>query len=378
MSHKAGADFFKTKRDWSLRKDLILQDYLVPYLPKMASQGRPVLVVDGFAGPGRFDDGQPGSPLIICEAVRARRANSAAGVFKALLVERDPELFGRLKDNTSQFRDFLTVRNDSFGEVLPDIEKAVSENNVFLYLDPFTVTGLAWNSLDRIFQHVNHKQSVECLINFNVFALARVACVALGKKFKDISDEEGMVGESGSTIATVNESLGGEWWQEPFRAAKEFSAACEILTRGYVDKLRGRFAEVCWHEIKERHAHSIAKYILVFGSRHPAALELMNDAMAKSLQHLAQIEAPTEALLFENRPKTLVPDSSELDASLLTAGKSEQPRGALILSIIRAHFGKYPRSLIRSQIDVLLKQRKLQCRSGKKRINDDEMIRATC
>lgn len=375
MSHKAGADFFHTKREWSLRKDLILENYLVPYLPKIATQQRPVLIIDGFAGAGRFDDDQPGSPVIICEAVRKRRASSSTGSYQVWLVEQDPVLFKRLQVNTSMYRDFVTVHNSTLREVLPAIQSSISKYNVFLYLDPFTVTGLAWNSLDQIFQQVNRQQSIECLINFNVQALARAACFALGKSFKDGVNDDNMVGESASTIATVNESLGGDWWQDRFRNAATFASACKDLTSGYVDKLRDRFAEVCSHEIKERDAHQIPKYVLVFGSRHPAALELMNDAMAKSLKLQADFEAPSEATLFETRSTNLVPDQSELDESILRFGRVEQPRKELIMLVVRMQFGKYPWSKIRSRIEELLKQGRMRSKSGRTKINDDELIR---
>ena len=60
-------DFFKRKRDWSKYKDLILDYYLGPYLQIVKQIRKPILVVDCFAGPGRFDDGQSGSPLIIAK-----------------------------------------------------------------------------------------------------------------------------------------------------------------------------------------------------------------------------------------------------------------------------------------------------------------------
>jgi three-Cys-motif partner protein len=61
-------DFFKGKRPWSKIKDRILNSYMSPYMAKVNQRGQPILVLDAFAGPGRFDDGQPGSPLIICQA----------------------------------------------------------------------------------------------------------------------------------------------------------------------------------------------------------------------------------------------------------------------------------------------------------------------
>jgi three-Cys-motif partner protein len=306
--------------------------------------------------------------------VRKRRLESPTSAFRVLAVERDPELFSALKTNLAPFRDFATLENKPFIEALPIIEDAVKRENVFLYLDPFTVSGLSWVSLDRVFAQINRKQSVEFLLNFNVFALARAACVAVGRRFSDALDDEQMLGESASTLATVNDALGGEWWQAGFKDAQDFEAACRKLTEGYIALLESRFAEVCWHEIRERHAHSIPKYVLVFGSRHPDALKLMNDAMAMSLEHHARAEQPTEALLFETRPTSLVPDDAVLREIILEIASTRQRRGDLILSVIRRVFGQHKRSVVRGSIEALIRERKIVSASGKTRINDDEFV----
>ena len=57
-------DFFLRKRSWSRYKDLILDYYLKPYLYKVASLRRPIALVDCFAGPGSFEDGEPGTQQI--------------------------------------------------------------------------------------------------------------------------------------------------------------------------------------------------------------------------------------------------------------------------------------------------------------------------
>lgn len=62
-------DFFHQKKSWSQIKDSLLSAYLTPYLAKMAHRRNPTLIADCFAGKGRFDDGAPGSPVLICEAV---------------------------------------------------------------------------------------------------------------------------------------------------------------------------------------------------------------------------------------------------------------------------------------------------------------------
>src|SRR3954463_6256287 len=65
MGSKYRNSFFDSKRDWSKYKDSILDYYLVPYLQKVKRIGKPICIVDMFAGRGEFKTGEPGSPHII-------------------------------------------------------------------------------------------------------------------------------------------------------------------------------------------------------------------------------------------------------------------------------------------------------------------------
>ena len=65
MSHTK--DFFKAKKPWSILKDQILDYYLAPYIAKILKTGKPLIIIDCFAGKGRFDDDEIGSPIIITQ-----------------------------------------------------------------------------------------------------------------------------------------------------------------------------------------------------------------------------------------------------------------------------------------------------------------------
>ena len=65
--HSTDDQFFEVKRPWSKIKDQILGAYLKPYLAKVKQLGKPIVLIDGFAGKGRFRDGSDGSPLIMCK-----------------------------------------------------------------------------------------------------------------------------------------------------------------------------------------------------------------------------------------------------------------------------------------------------------------------
>lgn len=61
---KKNDDFFVEKKPWSRVKDELLDCYLKPYVAKILHTRKPLVYVDCFAGKGKFDDGNPGSPLI--------------------------------------------------------------------------------------------------------------------------------------------------------------------------------------------------------------------------------------------------------------------------------------------------------------------------
>lgn len=69
-------EFFKKKKEWSNYKDALLGSYILPYFNKIMSTGVEVVYIDGFAGKGKFDDGTPGSPLLVKEKVYQAKANS--------------------------------------------------------------------------------------------------------------------------------------------------------------------------------------------------------------------------------------------------------------------------------------------------------------
>lgn len=66
-----------TAKATSVFKHEILQQYVPPYVAKVGStaSGNRVMLVDGFAGRGRFDDGTVGSAeyFLVCRCRSGRR-----------------------------------------------------------------------------------------------------------------------------------------------------------------------------------------------------------------------------------------------------------------------------------------------------------------
>ena len=52
-------------------KHQILRKYLDAWLPILGTYNKRIIYIDGFAGPGEYVGGEPGSPIIALEAARS-------------------------------------------------------------------------------------------------------------------------------------------------------------------------------------------------------------------------------------------------------------------------------------------------------------------
>lgn len=83
--------------DHTRGKHEVLRQYLAAWFPIMGSFSERVLFVDGFAGPGEYEGGEPGSPVIALEAYRKYAARfKGEAIF--LFIEADAERMTRLTE----------------------------------------------------------------------------------------------------------------------------------------------------------------------------------------------------------------------------------------------------------------------------------------
>ncbi|MCP4245564.1 MAG: three-Cys-motif partner protein TcmP [bacterium] len=380
MPHKADKSFFDKKRPWSERKDRILGTYLSAYLQKVARLGRPVAVVDAFAGPGKFKDGTPGSPLIICDAIRKARALNPALEAHALCIDVEKEFFATLVDVTSDF-EFASCRCGTFLQHVDEIESLARSHTVFLYLDPWTVKGIEWNAIDRVIRHVRTTgKSIELLLNFNSPAFVRRGLAALSMEMPEPKPEQedmepdDLLTPTPASVERLNSIVGGDWWCKIVRGCSEFSEKTLAVAQGVTDRLRRQFAEVGMHAVKALPHHELSKYCLVFGTRHMDGLILMNDEFVKSTGTLAEQAEPAEPMLFEVRPTELVPDKSKIPGLVRDNLRQPRTRREVIENVIRIAFAQYLRKDIRGVIESMLKDKELQSETGSVRIKDTVRI----
>jgi three-Cys-motif partner protein len=371
-------DFFGAKREWSKYKDMILEYYLPPYLAKVRSIGKPVVIVDCFAGTGRFDDGTDGSPRIIAQAIV--NLTSKGEAVEALLVEEKRTFFRQLEDNVREFGSTCKPRHESFEKSTAEIDRLAKSHSVFVYIDPYGLKPLKFSLLSSIYRHLKSGTSVEVLMNFNSPSLVRNGRAALGLTQKKIPEDEWFLDSEEEAKRTmspeeIDDIAGGKYWRGIVSSDMTFSGMEDACARGYMSKMSQYFQGVRDYPIKESYTHKIPKYRLIFGSRHPDAMLLMNDAVCKARDQFLKKER-VEGRLFDLRKEDEKHDPVRLEDTIRSVLDTvdRMRRRDLIVGTLELLFGKYLEKECKSAIYALQKKGVLYSVSGKTRFNDDELL----
>lgn len=359
--------FFKRKRTWSQYKDDILRYYLKPYLAKVATLNKPIYLIDCFAGPGMFEDGTPGSPRIISQAIA--EYGDRSGKIQAIFIERNPETYEHLLRNTASFHNFIECRQSTFENELRNVENLARHNTVFLYIDPYSVKGLVFDEMHAVYSHIHSAgMSIEMLMNFNVATFMRWALAALKRQGHDITQKALLEAENCEAdymadnptdsieIETLNSIAGGKEWIE---IAKDnncpFAVKLERFMRIYLNKLGDVYTHVGMYPIKESISHTVPKYALVFGSRHEDGLILMNDATSKA--RFDFLGAEHTGYLFDAVADQHEDNTETIQSEITTKLSNQGAMSAkeLVVKIIKSHFSEFRSTSIKSVIRQFMK-----------------------
>jgi hypothetical protein len=219
------------------------------------------------------------------------------------------------------------------------------------------------------------------LLNFNADIFMRCAHLvkrqAIGDvpEWRDAEWADEPIDLTGVLADRLDRVVGGKWWQEiVMDSSLDYPDKVERLVWGVCDRLRRRFAEVCFHSVFAKAKHRVPKYVLVFGSRSGRALEYMNDAMITARNTLADASAPAEPTLYETRSESLVPDPAKLPALLRVAASRRYSRKELVREFIRQNFCRNTAPEIRDAIERARTDGWLRASSTKNRLGDDDEV----
>jgi len=211
----------------SFMKHRVLSTYGMVFTQKL-SQGTdlPVVLVDGYAGRGRYGDGTPASAELLLKAAIADKLRKTT----VELVEKNVEFCAELRRIGAEYRchgrGVAHISEGGVEDHLDSILQRAVNSHLFLFLDPCGA-GLSFEQLVGL--HRRHPQDwprTEVLLNFNGDLGRRVAAAALGS-------------ERDSVLDAV---CGGGWWRQSVqkgrtRSPDDWEGALSQLVADYVAHL---------------------------------------------------------------------------------------------------------------------------------------------
>lgn len=279
--------FFEEKRPWSLIKDQILSNYMLPYIAKVRKLNRPIVLIDGYAGPGVFEDGQVGSPLIMCSAAE----KFAKGYYSAHFFNIKQEYHEKLESvikRAGWSQSAHCYRGNSMKHI-KKIPQIFENHTVFLYLDPFGLKGCGFDQLEP---YLTRPQ--DCSTD-----IVLTMCMPVIHRLATPNVIKGSVSNKvNSYHQTLTQVFGGDYWKEILHQPAIDAETKEFrLIQAYLNKLK-QYLPITGFCPVRKNSDGRIKYFVVFVSRHPDAMLLMNDIMHKAyFSHMHK--ADYEGTLFE-------------------------------------------------------------------------------
>ncbi len=363
--------FFKGKRPWSKIKDRILGQYMPPYLAKVATIEKPIILIDAFAGPGKFEDGSSGSPLIICQAAEQRVQDS----YRAIFVNSEKVHHEKLSHVLSRFiqQQKVILIHGTADALLAEVRDVLGDHTVFLYLDPFGLKGCEFSVIEPSLRR-DRAYSTEIVVNLSIPTMHRLAtrkAVAAGRA------DDPRIRAFHERLTKV---LGGDYWKEIlWDDSKEPEAKADEVMAVYRGKILGfdeprAFSGSC--PVREKEGSGI-KYYVTFYSRHRDAMLLMNGAMCTAYNQQMH-EAWSDGTLFANTDWRDTRDTRGLESMILDA-MGEGPRQSrldLWVTIVQKAFMRFTDSEYKRAVARLVKDERVGFEDvrGTGRLNDEARL----
>jgi three-Cys-motif partner protein len=362
---KGGAKFFELERFPNSMKHRIVGNYVKAALPTLMHWSkRDVWYADMFAGAGRYEDGQPGSPLIVAEYADAQFRLSPRPQVHCFNVERDPVIFATLETNTAHIApEVIDNRLGDWTDHLDDLLALTQPAHapLIVFLDPFGFEGIELNKLVQILSGIG-SDAREMLLTFNVGGMQRMVAADRAAR---------RAGKSHDYAALPDRVFGTPTWREQLVDGLLPDEALPRLVDLYERQLlatggSGFRRIVASIGIPEKIGGPDA-YFLMFVTRSSVGLMKMNESVnlsferawiAEEARYLIP-EAATGLPRYADRAAALLPTLTDEVLAFLET----QPFGTKIehvyVDLALRHFGRFRMTHLGQVIKTLRKADKI-------------------
>ena len=299
MSKGTSSGLLDEARSQSIFKHQILYSYFIPFVTMTAKwiPSRRAVLLDGFAGRGRYPNGKPASgEYMLLAALKAKNSTCV----EVALVEQKKTDFDNLTRVTEEYRQKGVVAAAYHGDVRDYLDRVVQQASgvpLFLFLDPCGAN-LPYDAMENVLAAArrDRRPATEALLNISA-DLTRRAAGAINKGLHDHP-----------SVDLLNSMCGGPWWQkvalEAHKASRDgtWESAAEAVVTEYAHRI-GKAANMKNIVVPvRRQAHHQPVYHLVFFTRAEHGLWVFGNALAparhKWMEVLGPAEDEVEGMLF--------------------------------------------------------------------------------
>lgn len=273
-------------------KHELLGRYIAQFGGMTGARGKEVVYLDGYAGEGRYESGEPGSAEIAMRVAADHRERFGLR-WTCFFTEKDASSIARLRKVAEDYRARgvnARVDHQDVALVLDDVVRAAVGQPLFLFLDPCGLT-LPFEALVTLLARQRRPSRrnwppTELLMNFSMTAVRRLGGNARSTK-----------GQEASSLR-FDEVCGGRWWREYFVGGLDLAA--EDAAEQVADEYARRLSKATGMSVV---SVPVAKgpgkkpiYNLVFATRSPHGLWVFSDAMARAKERWwEKVEVEQEA-----------------------------------------------------------------------------------
>lgn len=327
---KKNDDFFAEKKPWSKVKDALLGCYFQPYVQKILCTRRPLIYIDCFAGKGKFDDGEPGSPIIalkiINECLSKTNMQIPPQIEKVFI---DLNYANDLQENLKNYNG-ISIISGKYEEKIDTVLVGKKDFNVFLYIDPYGIKALDCSKFDELAN--GRFNSIELLINMNSFGFLREGCRVLGTQFNTDDSYDDLVEYEPSVLDVSTNSLqvskqllnkiaGGDYWVDIVEKYKDHQIsgyeAEELFSKLYCQRLRRSFPYVLNMPIRLQQGQH-TKYRMIHATKHKDGCLLMVENICNRWELLQNMQNSGQLTLFSENLNNEILDNQEIENEVIS------------------------------------------------------------
>lgn len=286
-------------------KHEILRRYLEAWFPIMTRYNEQIIYLDGFAGPGEYTGGEPGSPIIAIQAFLNHTSTSLLRKnIHFLFIEQDPArcrhleqlLALRSSQKTVQYQVFEGNFDETMTDLLNHLERTQAQLvPTFAFIDPFGYSHTPMKTIQRLMSH----PKCEVLITFMYEEINRFLTA-------------GYTGKEDQ----YNALFGTSAWQTIAETVRNTNDRKTRLHDLYQEQLKVQTQAHYVRSFCMKNRNNAPDYYLFFATNNLLAMKKMKEAMARvdptGAFVFSDFTNPNQMLLFSE------PNYGELERLLST------------------------------------------------------------